>query len=412
MDRGRPVDAWAAGERDSAEFPWPSLDVVLQICDAVSHAHHHGVLHRDLKPSNIMVDDSGHAVVLDFGVAGFLAEQGRGLTRTAEFVGTPIYAAPERLSAGAIPDTRGDVYSLGVLLYEVLTGKLPWQTDGRLADALRRIRTEDPDPVSRHDRRLGRDLDSIVRMALARSPDERYQSVDALADDLVRYREGHAVAAAQTGGPWRRAVSFARRHRVAVGAAALSILAVLAFGAVFGERARQLGDQRLAAQGHREAADRASTLLARTLDRFDMLTSLSAVRRAAQLGTELQRQPPTPEHAPAMRTWLEERAQPLMAQFATLEAALADLNTRSLDWTEDLAREYADQRERLREAVEAHALVIANAGPFGRQLWRAWDDHERIEAQRAELAAKFAVRFESEEDQYIHDVLAELLAEL
>ena len=196
---GRPVDAWAAGQRDHPEFPGPILDVFLQICAAVGYAHQKGVLHRDLKPSNVLVDGRGHAVVLDFGVAGFLAEQGQGLTRTAEFVGTPVYAAPERLGVAAVPDTRGDVYSLGVLLYEVLVGHLPWETSGRLADTLRRIRTEDPAPLDRHDRWLGPDLDAIIRMALARSPDERYQSVDALADDVVRYLAGQPVAASQSG---------------------------------------------------------------------------------------------------------------------------------------------------------------------------------------------------------------------
>jgi serine/threonine protein kinase len=141
-----------------------TLRLLLKIADAVHHAHQRGVIHRDLKPSNILVDAAGEPHVLDFGLAKIVSgrprfesgmaegmrDAGRApLTDTQGFVGTPAYAAPERLlEARNAVDVRSDVYALGVLLYQMLTGRLPYAADGGLAALLDAVRQTDPLPPS------------------------------------------------------------------------------------------------------------------------------------------------------------------------------------------------------------------------------------------------------------------------
>jgi tetratricopeptide (TPR) repeat protein/predicted Ser/Thr protein kinase len=165
---------------------------IVEVCDAVQHAHQRGVIHRDLKPANILVDDDGHPRVLDFGIAR-LVETSTRLTTVERapgaLAGTLSYMSPEQLTgdAGEI-DTRTDVYALGAVLYELLTGRPPIVVEGMpLTRALETLRTERPKRPRSVDPRISRDLELIVLKAIDADPDRRYGSASTLAADLRRY---------------------------------------------------------------------------------------------------------------------------------------------------------------------------------------------------------------------------------
>ncbi len=195
------------------------LTLLLKVCDALTHAHQRGVIHRDLKPSNILVDVRGEPRVLDFGLAKFL-DRGPGSpqTQSAFFLGTLAYAAPEQLRDPRHLDVRTDVYALGSLLHQCLTGGPPFGAADDIEAATRAICSEDPAPPSRRNAAVHADLDAIVARALAKEPERRYSSVEALAADLRSHLAGEPVVARPPTTLYllRR---FFRRHRsVAVGA--------------------------------------------------------------------------------------------------------------------------------------------------------------------------------------------------
>lgn len=252
------------------------LRLVIEVAAAIDVAHRSLVVHRDLKPSNILIGADGRPKLLDFGLAKLLEpEADLGLTRTEVRALTPAYAAPEQV-LGEPVTTATDVYALGVLLYELLTGELPHArtstSAGRLAEEvsreaaerpsqrLRRISAVDAD-VARRARRLEGDLDTIVLRALAREPARRYPSAAALADDLARHLEGRPVAARPDTRRYRLA-KFLGRHRVAAAAAALvalSLVGGLLAALVSARRAEREARRAVAAQeflvGLFEAAD-------------------------------------------------------------------------------------------------------------------------------------------------------------
>jgi len=193
---GEQITDWSV-ERSRA--PRALLECFALVCDAVQHAHSRGVLHRDLKPSNILVDADGQPHVLDFGLAKRIdteaLEDGEQLTLSEDFVGTPQYAAPEQFGGAGELDARTDVYSLGVVLFELLTGRLPFERRGSVTELLLAIQRETPPLPSSLEPRLGREIDTIVRTAMAREVHERYASVEALAADVRRYLAGVPIQA-------------------------------------------------------------------------------------------------------------------------------------------------------------------------------------------------------------------------
>ena len=237
---GAPLTRWCDDRRRGIRR---RLDLFLQVCEAVQSAHAQLIVHRDLKPSNILVTESGEIKLLDFGIARMLAEEGE--DGTVLTVGdlhpyTPGYAAPEQLDGGVV-SVATDVYTLGVILYELLCGHRP-AGDGPTRPSSASNRTAPdangpaPDPATiaanrssspqRLARRLQGDLDTIALKALRADPEERYASVQELAADLRRHLAGEPITARPPSAPYR-AAKFVRRHWIGVGAMALVLIAVL-----------------------------------------------------------------------------------------------------------------------------------------------------------------------------------------
>jgi serine/threonine-protein kinase len=230
---GRPIDEYV---REKGLDLRGRLRLFLQVAGAVAHAHARLVVHRDLKPGNILVTAEGQVRLLDFGIAKLL-DQGRAeeteLTRLSGRALTPAYASPEQI-AGAPLGVATDVYSLGVLLYELLAGARPYKLERDSAAALEEaILTVDPARPSAvaGDRRFAKtlrgDLDTIALKALKKKPEERYATMNAFADDVERYLQGRPVLA-QPDRAWYRLRRFVGRNKLAVGAAAVVLLAILA----------------------------------------------------------------------------------------------------------------------------------------------------------------------------------------
>jgi serine/threonine protein kinase/WD40 repeat protein len=203
------------------------VEIGVQTAEALEYAHRHGVLHRDVKPANVIVDVAGKAWITDFGLARFAEEAG--LTQSGDFLGTLKYVSPERLrQRGVTMDQRGDVYSLGVTLYEALALTAPFdRVEG--PSLVSQILDVDPPDLRQRDRRIPTDLATIVAKAIDKDPAVRYESAADLAADLKRYQQGLPIVA-KPATLADRILKWSRRHRTLV--RALSAFAVLLFGVV------------------------------------------------------------------------------------------------------------------------------------------------------------------------------------
>jgi serine/threonine protein kinase len=217
----RPSSAW------NRSYIETTCGLVVQVAEALDHAHRAGVLHRDVKPANILVRDDGSAVLTDFGLA---REEGLpSLSRTGEFAGTPYYVSPEQAMGRRVKvDHRADLYSLGVTLYELLTLRRPFE--GRTTqEVLGLILTKEPANPRRWNPLLPRDLVTIILKAIEKDPDRRYQDGKALAADLRAFLSYKPIAA-RPESLQERAWKFARRHRAAMASACALLLGAAGWG--------------------------------------------------------------------------------------------------------------------------------------------------------------------------------------
>lgn len=238
-----------------------ALRLFVKICAAVSFAHQKGVIHRDLKPSNILIDAQGEPHVLDFGLAKVIGspvpEDAAKVTTTGEFMGTLAYAAPEQLRGDqSAIDVRTDVYALGVILYEMLTGERPFPAARAVAEVVEAVTQMDPQPPTlRAGQPRDDEIDTIVLKTLAKDPERRYQSAAALREDIERYLNGEPIEAKRDS-RWYLLKKMLRRHRVAATLSLLSLILVVGFGLTMAVLYRRAATAEALAQ---EAAQTART---------------------------------------------------------------------------------------------------------------------------------------------------------
>lgn len=230
-----------------------ALRLFAGICEAVAYAHQRGVIHRDLKPSNILVDADGSARILDFGLAKTLTDRGDAMvTQTGQLVGTVRYMSPEQTRGNPDEiDTRSDVYSLGVILYEMLTGRFPYPVEGTLQDVLGHITSTEPiSPMRNWSKDVGvsarrercpidAELATIVTKCLAKDRDHRYQTAGEIARDLKHYLAGEPIEASGDSAIYLLRKALARHRGPVLAAMAIFLVAAggLAVSAVAWRRA-------------------------------------------------------------------------------------------------------------------------------------------------------------------------------
>ena len=209
------------------------LKLVALICEAVHHAHQRGIIHRDLKPRNILVTDKGQPKILDFGVARVTDSDSQATRQTdvGQLIGTLAYMSPEQVLADPLElDTRSDVYALGVIMYEALTGQLPYNVNRKLHEAVQTIRDEEPTRLSMVNRVYRGDVETIVAKALEKDKGRRYASAADLAADIWRYLDDEPIVARPQSTVYQLQ-KLAHRHKALVAGVA-AVFVVLVAGVV------------------------------------------------------------------------------------------------------------------------------------------------------------------------------------
>jgi serine/threonine protein kinase/tetratricopeptide (TPR) repeat protein len=276
------------------------LQLFCRVCDAVAHAHRNLVVHRDIKPSNILVTADGTPKLLDFGIARLIADDGPSgmpLTMTGMRMLTPEYASPEQVRGEPIT-TAADVYSLGVLLFELLTGQRPLAFATRQTGEIERVvctveprRPSTAVKSSKESRQLAGDLDTIVLTALRKEAARRYASASHLAEDIRRHLDGRTVIARQPTWTYRSS-RFIRRHRAGVAIAAVFAMLVIGFGVTLFLQSRRV-------LAERDASEQVTNLLLELYSAYDPTASRGSRvtaqelldRGASRIQSELKGQP-------------------------------------------------------------------------------------------------------------------------
>ena len=232
---------------DRSPAPADAARQIAHIADALHYAHLCGVVHRDVKPANVLVTEAGDLLVSDFGLAAH-ADAGVKLTVEGDLIGTPAYMSPEQARGGHQVDGRSDIYSLGVMLYQMLCGGLPF--DGNWSMVIQQVMTKEPTPPRRLRASVPIELETICLKAMAREPERRYQTAGELAEDLRRYLNRMPILARRPGA-FSRGVLWARRNpalatTISIAIVVLFVVSAVAFRSVMKERDRFLQERDVA----------------------------------------------------------------------------------------------------------------------------------------------------------------------
>ncbi len=365
---GERLDRWARQQQPTVR---ERIELLAKVADALHHAHQKGIIHRDVKPANIMVTPDGSPKLLDFGIARLVDDAQRATelhTGTGRLIGTLAYMSPEQIEGHRdAVDTRTDVYALGVVAYELLTGRLPHDTaEGSLAATARAIVEEIPERPSRILSELRGDIETVVLKAMSKDPDRRYGSMSEFASDLRRILESQPISARPPSTLYQLRC-LARRNRALVGVSASGLAAVLlalAVVSVFAVRVDRLNEQldlrvRIA-ERETEQLRAVSGFLERTLTAGDPFADASEAPEVT-VGELLDRAEP----------WLASSFQ---------DAPLAEAAARSI-----VGRSHKGLGE-FAEAERQYRAAIERLGDAGAEDIRPEDS-----ARRAGLLAEHAV---------------------
>ncbi|MBL9000285.1 MAG: serine/threonine protein kinase [Phycisphaerae bacterium] len=359
---GRPIAQAAADLPDVRA----RAALCVQVCEAVAYAHSRGIIHRDLKPANILVDGEGRARVLDFGIGSLLdpaARSNLSITEGAPRPGTLAYMSPEQLRGGAESiSTLSDVYSLGLVLYEVFAGRpaLPFR-DEPIDAIIRDVLEEDPPALGRIIPECRGDLEAIVSFAIRKDSKARYPSSAALGEDLSRFLRGEPVLA-RVPGPWERVRHFARRRRVltaSIAAAAVALATGLSIAAV--QYRRAISSERVAQKRLNDARLLAKTLL------FDFSDAARALPASAPIRATLAERAVNALSSLAQDSDDPDLLADLAEGYLKLSAALGmpgDVNLGQFTRASDLTRAACDLAERVVELApsgERGWMILGNA---------------------------------------------------
>jgi len=401
---GQPIDVYCDERRTTIA---DRVALLRTVCGAVQYAHQNLVIHRDLKPSNILVTSAGVVKLLDFGIAKVL-DSGSDETLPDQTVGlrplTLRYASPEQITGGRI-STSTDVYSLGVILYELLTGRHPYVTEERHPHHLIRAVCEEtplaPSQAARtasEQRLLRGELDTIVMMALRKEPDRRYSSVDKFSEDLRRHLSGLPVLA-QADSAMYRARKFVGRHRAGVAAVGMILLSLAGAVAATTRQARIADGERNRAE-EQAAQARLQTERAERQTREAERYRRQAERDAEFANTQLRIADERSREAALEREKADRRArsvQAITSSLLELEARLPDVPGGN-----EAGRRAAGEAERGLLALRSEGF---DALSLSRETAAASELVKRYEARQANITVGTPPgwRFESEQpDQYEH----------
>jgi tetratricopeptide (TPR) repeat protein len=356
---GKHIDVYAAGLDIRLK-----IALVLKVCAAVGYLHRNLVVHRDLKPANILVTNEGEAKLLDFGIAKML-DLTTDSTMTSMRMLTPDYASPEQVADGAI-STATDVYSLGAVLYKLLTGVSPHQFEGDSAGAIAlAITTGKITPPAKLAPGLKSDLETILMKALRTEPQERYATIEQFSDDLENYLEARPIRA-RKGDAWYRTSKFLRRHWLPVAAATLAV-AGLAGGVLVADHQRTIAQQRFVQV--RQLSNKLFDIDAEVrripgstkARQLIVDTSLEYLRR---LSTDVQGDPElTLEIGNAYMRVARVQGVPISANLGQMDQAAENLGTAERFIQSVLASQPANRTALLRSAQIAHdQMLLARLG--------------------------------------------------
>ncbi len=342
------------------------LELIAHVCDALHHAHRNGVIHRDLKPANILVEADGQPKILDFGVARSTDADLQAVTlqtQLGQLVGTLPYMSPEQASGDpAELDTRSDVYSVGVILYELLAGRLPHEVDlARVPEAVRAIREDEPSRLGTVDRRFRGDVETIAAKALEKDKERRYGSAAELAVDIRRYLNDEPILASPPSTSYR-VRKFVRRHRWGVAAAAAGVAGLLVFAVTMAVQAGRIARERDRANREAAVARQVSEFLTGVFEisdpdraRGNSVTARELLDRgAAQIEEELADQPEVRAHLMATIGAVYYKLG-LFPEAESLYRAAVDLRAQTLG---------EDDPETMR-SLNNLAVLYMNLGRFG-----------------------------------------------